>query len=96
LLRENFIEFYENLENIVWRIGIKTKFVKICNIFFNENANMLVYTEEYGGIYFFDVRDGTELFRYNETKFIEYENAICKVFFINRDTVDFSHLGEEV
>jgi hypothetical protein len=27
---------------------------------------MLVYTDEYGGIYFFDVRDGTELFRYNE------------------------------
>jgi hypothetical protein len=30
---------------------------------------MLVYTDEYGGIYFFDLRDGTEIFRYNEVLF---------------------------
>ena len=46
---------------------------------------MLIYTNEQGSIYFFDLRDGTELLQYNENISIDFENSICKIFFIDRD-----------
>jgi hypothetical protein len=94
-LNENSIEFYENLDQIAWRIGIKTDFVKICNVFFNEKAEMIVFTDENGSIHFFDIRDGQQVLRYEEAKYVEYENAICKVFFLTNDeySIDF---GDDV
>ena len=49
---------------------VKTEFVKVCNINFNRGDDMLVYTNEMGNIYFFDVNDGTELLKYIDVIYI--------------------------
>lgn len=54
---------------------------------------MLVYTNDTGNIYFFDANDGTEVLKYIETSSLEYENAICQMFFIKNESFN---LGKEV
>ena len=80
LLQENHIEVYHEVTNLLWRVEIKTEFVKVCNIFFSRQNDMLVYTNDNGNIYFFDVNDGTELLKYIEVRNIEL--TTCSVYFI--------------
>lgn len=93
VLQEKYIEVYHEFTNLLWRVEIETEFVKVCNVFFNRQNDMLIYTNDMGNIYFFDINDGTELLKYIEAPSIEYENSICKMFFI--DCENFN-LGEEV
>lgn len=48
--------------------------MKICNIFFNQRGDMLVFTDESGSFYFFDVTDGTQLFDYQQVIIITAKN----------------------
>ena len=93
VLQENYIEVYHEFTNLLWRVEISTEFVKICNLFFNAQSDMLVYTSHTGNIYFFDADDGTEVLKHMEASSLEYENAVCQMFFLNHE--NFS-LGKEV
>ena len=97
-------------------IQVNTQFARICNIFFTKRDDLLLYTNEFGNIVFFDIRDGTALLQYNEvcvcgcvsigslesltnrfcfikTSSIEFENAICTVFFMDKQSVNARNLG---
>jgi len=68
VLQENAIELFEKLNKLVWRIEINTQCVKICSIFLNTRIGILVFTDEYGNIKLFDIKDGSELSNYNEVR----------------------------
>jgi len=68
VLQENHVEVYKNLSCLLWRVESDTFFC--CNIYFNRDDDMLVYTNEMGNIYFFDVTDGTELLKYIDVRYI--------------------------
>lgn len=69
ILQENAIEIYKDFE-LMCRIEISPQLVKICNIFFDNRTGMLVYSDEYGNINFFDIQEGKEVFRYIEVIYI--------------------------
>ena len=43
-------------------------------------------------MHFYNVQDGSEMFQYNETLSIEYENSICKVFFLDKGKINLRTL----
>ena len=66
VLQENMIELYEKLNKCVWRVEINTQCVKVCNIFLNNRIDILVFSDEYGNLIVYDIKDGSELFKYKE------------------------------
>ncbi|CAF1064877.1 unnamed protein product [Brachionus calyciflorus] len=97
LLRENMIEFYESLESkFTWRTEVDCKYVRICNLFFNKQIDHLVFTNELGNIYFYDIKDGKEAFRYIEQDESEFDDAICKLFFIDVQEIKSQNIKEDV
>lgn len=101
--------------------------MRICNVFFNRRGDMLVFTDESGSFYFFDVTDGTLLFDFqqviyilvylnrfiiiiylmiitpppfflgkSETSSIDFENAICKMLFVNKEVLNYKSLDQDV
>jgi hypothetical protein len=52
--------------SILSKILVKTQFVKICNLFINDQSGMLCFTDEFGNLAFFDINDGNEIFKYIE------------------------------
>lgn len=73
---------------------VKTRIIKICNIFFNQRADMLVFTDEAGTFYFYDLADGTELFRYIQVSNELEKNSQNEFHFFlhfKPETIDFEN-----
>lgn len=81
---------------------------------------MLVFTDESGSFYFYDITDGSELFQYKQVdnnlfhkrliakklirilllflqpESIEFENAICKMIFLNKEVINYKSMEQDM